>query len=85
MTLAQQWRCLNLIETAFTSYFLRKISSVIGKSFLAVSAFVKKGLVHSLAELFQTQVNKPNKVNVNRLKISKKYRGRTKRRRGPRV
>ena len=46
-----------LLETAFTSYFLRKISWVIGKSFLAVSTFVYKELAHSL-------VNKLNNVNV---------------------
>ena len=37
-----------LLETTFASYFLRK-AWVIGKSFLAVSTFVSKELVHSLA------------------------------------
>jgi len=40
------WRWCNngctwtLLETAFTSYFLRKVTWVIGKSFLSVSTFV---------------------------------------------
>jgi len=39
------------------------------------STFVLKELVHSLAEHFETPVNKPNNVNVNYLKIPKKSRG----------
>jgi len=52
------WRWRNddggwtLLETAFTSYFLRNVSWVIGKSFLTVSTFVWKELVHSLARHF---------------------------------
>jgi len=37
MTLTQQKRHLNLLETAFTSYILQKVSLIIGKSFLAIS------------------------------------------------
>jgi len=54
--MAGLWRWRNnggtrtLLETAFTCYFLRKVSWVIGKSFLAVFTFVWKVLVHSLAE-----------------------------------
>jgi len=59
-------------ETAFTSYFLRKVSLVMGISFISVSTFVWKELVHSLAEHFQTPVNKLNDVNINYLKIPKK-------------
>ena len=48
---------------------MRKVSWVIGKSLLAVSAFVWKELVHSLAEHFQTSANKLDNLNVNCLKI----------------
>ena len=62
-----------LLETAFTSYFLRKVSRAI--SFLAVSTFVQKELVHPLAEHFQTSVNKVNNFNVIYLRIPKNRRG----------
>jgi len=59
---AALWRWRNngsvwtLLETAFTSYFLRKLSWVIGKLFLAAFTFVWTKLVHSLAERFITPV-----------------------------
>jgi len=63
MTLTQQWRCLNpILETAFTSCFLRKVSWVIGKSFQAVPTFFQKEVVHSLAVHFQTPLTKLNNV-----------------------
>jgi len=40
MTLTQQWRYLNLLQTSFTCYFLWKASWIIVKSFLAVSTLV---------------------------------------------
>jgi len=57
-------RTCTLLETVFASYFLRKKIMRMGNSFLAVSTFVWKELVHSLAEHFQTPVNKANNVNV---------------------
>jgi len=62
------------LETAFAPHFLRKLS-VIGKPFLAVSTFVQKKLVHSLAEHFQTTVNKLNNVNGNYEKIPRNHPG----------
>ena len=38
ISLTQQCQYLNLLETAFSFYFLRKVSWIIGKWFLAVSA-----------------------------------------------
>jgi len=58
--------------TVFTSYFLRKVSGVVGESFLAVTTFVQKELVHSLVEHLQTPMNKRNKGNTNYLKNSQK-------------
>jgi len=73
MTLTQQWRHLNIIRNGFSSYFLRKVVWVIVSiPFLAVSTFVLKELVHSLAENFQTSVNELHIVNVNCLKSPKK-------------
>jgi len=40
MTLTQQWRYLNLTRTAFTFYFSRNVSWVMGKSYLVASTFV---------------------------------------------
>jgi len=69
MTLTQQWRYPNLLETAFTYYFLRKVSWVIGKSFLAVSIFVLidpsrlRNLFTRKLSTFKTPVNNLNNVN----------------------
>jgi len=46
-----------LPEKAFTSYFLPRVLWVTGKSFPAVSTFVLRKLVHSLAEHLQTPLN----------------------------
>jgi len=62
-----------LLEIAFTSYFLRKVSCVIGKQFLALCTLFQKDLVHSMAEHFQTPVNKLNNLNFNT--ILKKHGG----------
>jgi len=43
-------------------------------SFLAVSTFVEKELVHSLAEHFKKPVKKLNNLNANYLKIPKTSR-----------
>jgi len=61
--------------TALASCFLRKVSRVIGKSFLAISTFVLKEIVHSLAEHFQILVNKINNLHINYLKTPKKHLG----------
>jgi len=53
-----------ILETAFTSYFLRKVSWVIGKLFLAVCKFFQKKLVHSMSEHFQTPVNRLNNLKL---------------------
>ena len=63
-----------LLETAFTPYFLQKVSWVIGKSFQVVCTFIWNERVHLLAKHLQTFVNKPN-VNINYLKIAKKHCG----------
>ena len=52
MMLMQQWQYLNLTRKSFASYILQKVSWVTGKSFISISKFVKKELVHSLAEHF---------------------------------
>jgi len=62
------------LKTVFASYFLRKVSCVIGNSFLAVTTFVYKKLVHSLAEHFLTNVNKLNNLKLY-FKIPKNYHG----------
>jgi len=41
MTLTQQWRYLTLLEISFTSYFLRKVSWVISKSFCCLYICLK--------------------------------------------
>ena len=76
MTLTQQWRYLNFTRNGF--YILFPEQGIIwapGKSFLAVSTFVSKELVHSLAEHFQIPANNLNNVNSNYLKIPKKHCG----------
>jgi len=54
MTLTQQWWYLNFTRNSFYIVFPEKgiIIRVQDKSFLAVSTFVSKELVHSLAEHF---------------------------------
>ena len=54
---------------------LRKVSWVIGKSFLAVSTLVWNELVHLLAEDFHIPVTKLNNVDDNYLKIPKNIAG----------
>jgi len=53
MTLTQQWRYLNLTRTAFTFYFSRNVSWVIGKSFLVASMFVLKNMFTSWRSTFK--------------------------------
>jgi len=68
------------LETASTSHFLRKVSWIVVKSFLSVSTFAWKDLVHLLAGRFQTPLYKLNNLNVNCciLKLLKGIGGRTK-------
>jgi len=74
-----------LLETAFTSCFMQKVW-VTGKSFLAISTFAWKELVHSLAKYFQTLVNKLNiQCKCFYFKLCKKHRGPQKCPCGPRV
>ena len=70
MTLTQQWWYLNFTRNNFYILFPEQgIIKVQGKSFLAVSTFVSKELVHSLA------LNNLNNLNSNHLKIPKKHCG----------
>ena len=64
MTPTQQRPYLYLTRNSFCILFPAKKIMRMGNSFLAVSTFVWKELVHSLAEHFQTPVNKANNVNV---------------------
>jgi len=53
MTLMQQWRYLNLTRNSFCILFpCEKYHELWAKSFLAVSTFVLKELVHSVVEQF---------------------------------
>jgi len=55
-----------LQETDFTSYFLQKVLWVIGKSFLAVSTFVKK-------ELFTHWPSTIKHLWINNLKMARNF------------
>jgi len=67
------WRWCNnggtwtLLEAVFTSYFLQKVSWIIGKSFLAAvsSMLIQKELINLIAEHLQTPVNKVSNLNVS--------------------
>jgi len=76
MTLTQQWWYLNFTRNSFYTLFPEQsIIWVQSKSYLAVSTFVSKELVHSLAEHFQIPVNNLNNLNSYHLKIPKKHCG----------
>ena len=70
ITLTQQGRHLNLTRKSLCIIFPAKDIVSYGKSILAVFRFVQKGLVHSLANHFQTPVNKVSDLNFNSLKAS---------------
>ena len=57
-------RYLNLTRNIFYILFPAKRKRSIGKSFLAVATFISKKLVHSLAEHFQTPMNKVNNLII---------------------
>jgi len=62
MTLSQQWRYLNLTRNSFYILFLAKcIMSY--RQIISNRLYIRiKKLVHSLAEHFQTSVNKQKKL-----------------------
>jgi len=75
MTVTQQWRYLNLTRNSFYILFPEKGIMSSRQSFLAVSTFVSKELVQSLAENFWIPLNNRNNVNFNYLKIPKTHCG----------
>jgi len=76
MMLTQQWRYLNLTSNSLCILFPAKCI-VSCRQIISNRLYVrlKKRLVHSSAEHFQTSVNKLKNLNVDYIKIAKAHRG----------